>query len=81
MKIRPIRRLVERAITLAVAVFALSICNSGVAFCQNERGRRNECTINDNLKVLKSLEGTYTEGATRKNVEGTVILCVTVDVR
>jgi TonB family protein len=79
MKIRPIRRLVERAITLAVAVFALSICNSGVAFCQNERGRRNECTINDNLKVLKSLEGTYTEGATRKNVEGTVILCVTVD--
>ena len=79
MKARPIPRLVRRATALTAAVFFLSICNSGVAICQNEQDRRNECAINDNLKILKSPPGTYSEEATRKNVEGTVILCVTVD--
>jgi TonB family protein len=67
------------ALTLAMAMFVLGIANPRGAHCQNEQGHRNDCAVNENLKIKKSISGTYTEEATRKNVEGTVVLCLTVD--
>jgi len=40
---------------------------------------RNECAISENLKPRKTVNGSYTEEATEKNIEGTVVLCLTVD--
>ena len=39
----------------------------------------NECAISQLLKATRTVTGTYTEEATRKNAEGIVLLCVTVD--
>jgi TonB family protein len=68
-----------RAPTLAMVMFVLGMANPRGALCQNEQGHRNDCAVNENLKIKKSISGTYTEEATRKNVEGTVVLCLTVD--
>jgi TonB family protein len=40
---------------------------------------RNKCAISQFLKPTRTVTGTYTEEATRKNAEGTVLLCATVD--
>ena len=40
---------------------------------------RNKCAISQVLKPTRTVTGTYTEEATRKNAEGTVLLCATVD--
>lgn len=61
------------------AAFTLNVIKPPVALCQNVNSQRNECAISENLKPTKTVTGTYTEGAARKNVEGTVLLCVTVD--
>jgi len=61
------------------ATFALNVIKPQVALCQNANSQRNECAISENLKPTKTVTGTYTEEATKKNVEGTVVLCVTVD--
>src|SRR5271167_3782674 len=55
------------------AAFALNVIKPPVALCQNANSQRNECAINENLKPTKTVTGTYTEEAARKNVEGTVI--------
>ena len=39
----------------------------------------NKCAISQLLKPTRTVTGTYTEEATRKNAEGIVLLCVTVD--
>lgn len=69
-----------RAVVFIIsATFALSVINSHVALCQNANFQRNECAVSENLKPTKTVTGTYTEEATKKNVEGKVVLCVTVD--
>jgi len=68
-----------RAPTLAIAMFVSSMANPRSALCQNDQGQRNNCAVSENLKIKKSVPGTYTEEATRKNVDGTVTLCVTVN--
>jgi TonB family protein len=40
---------------------------------------RNKCAISQFLKPTRTVTGTYTEEATRKNAEGMVLLCATVD--
>jgi TonB family protein len=60
-------------------MFVLSLANPRSALCQNDQGQRNDCAFSENLKIKKSAPGTYTEEATRKNVDGTVFLCVTVN--
>jgi hypothetical protein len=52
-----------RAPTFAMTMFILSIASPGSALCQN-------CAISENLKIKKSVPGTYTEEATKKNAEG-----------
>ena len=71
-----------RAVVLIMsAVIALNVIKPRVAPCQNANSQRNECASREILKPTKTVTGTYTEEATKKNVEGTVILCVTVDKR
>jgi TonB family protein len=64
---------------ILVATFALSAIKPQVALGQNADSQRDECSIGEILKPTKSVFGTYTEEATKKNVEGTVVVCVTVD--
>ena len=68
-----------RAPTLAMTMFILSMACPGSALCQNDQGHRNDCAVSENLKIKKSVPGTYTEEAITKNAEGTVVLCLTVD--
>src|SRR6201998_3431219 len=68
-----------RAPTLAMTMFVLCAANPRGGLCQNDQGHRNDCAVSEILKIKKSVPGTYTEEATRKNVEGTAVLCLTVD--
>jgi TonB family protein len=61
------------------ATFALNVIQPQVALGQNADSQRNGCSISEILKPTKTVSGTYTEEATKKNVEGTVFVCVTVD--
>jgi len=79
MKTRQLLRFFRRALPLAITVFVLSMANPRSALCQNDQGQRNDCAVSDSLKTIKTVPGTYTEEATKKNVEGTVVLCVTVN--
>ncbi len=68
-----------RAPILAMTMFVLGMANPRSAFCQHDQGQRNDCAVSEILNIKKSVAGTYTEEATRKNAEGTVVLCLTVD--
>jgi len=76
---RLLLRFARRALTLAITVFVLSMANPRSALCQNDQGQRNDCAVGESLKTIKTVPGTYTEEATRKNVEGTVVLCAIVN--
>jgi TonB family protein len=67
----------RHAVGLAIA-FALSAARPQVALSQNVT-RQNKCAVSESLKPTKTVVGTYTEEATRKNAEGIVVLCATVD--
>ena len=58
------------------ATFALNVIQPQVALGHSQR---NGCPISEILKPTKTVSGAYTEEATKKNVEGTVVVCVTVD--
>lgn len=68
-----------RAPTLAMTMFILGMACPRSALCQNDQGHRNDCSVSESLTIKKSVPGTYTREATRKNAEGTVVLCLTVD--
>src|ERR1700687_6124934 len=61
------------------ATFALNVIEPEVALGQSLNPSQNNCATGGYLKPTKTVTGTYTEEATKKNVEGTVVLCVTVD--
>ena len=68
--------------TVAFAIFAalaLNVIKPLVALGQSADSQRNGCSASEILKPTKTVSGTYTEEATKKNVEGTVVVCVTVD--
>jgi TonB family protein len=46
---------------------------------QKTTSRPDACEIGQNLKPTKTIPGIYTDEASRKGVEGTVVLCVTVN--
>ncbi len=64
---------------VASAVSAPTVFELASACAQDTTPRQNACKISQNLKLTKTVHGTYTDEATRKGVEGTVVLCVTVD--
>jgi hypothetical protein len=57
------------------ATFALNVIKPQVALGQNADPQRNGCSSSEILKPTKTVSGTYTEEATKKNVEGTVAVC------
>lgn len=70
---------VMRAVIFVIfSACALSLAKPQVALCQSANSQRNECAVTD-LKATKTVTGTYAEEAIKENLEGTVVLCVTVD--
>jgi len=63
----------------ASAVSALPVIAPASTGVQETPSRQDACRFGQNLKPTKTVPGTYTDEATRKGVEGTVVLCVTVD--
>jgi TonB family protein len=63
----------------AFAISALIVIAPANAGAQETTSRQDACRISQNLKPTKTVPGTYTDEATRKGVEGTVVLCATVD--
>jgi TonB family protein len=66
-------------VCIIVAAFAPSVTKSKIILRQDAGAQRNKCAISETLKPTKTVQGTYTKEATNKNVEGAVVLCVTVD--
>jgi TonB family protein len=62
-----------------VAIHALNLLAPSTAHAQNTNSQQNECATGEILKPTKTPDGTYTEEAVKNNVEGTVVLCLTVD--
>lgn len=81
MTASPLRTFVRSVVGLAITTFALSVGKSQSALSQNQNADsgQNKCAITGYLKSIKTVPGTYTEEATKKNAEGTVVLCVNVD--
>jgi len=63
----------------AAAVSALTFIAPASISAQENTSRQDACKISQNLKPTKTVPGIYTDEAARKGVEGTVVLCVTVD--
>src|SRR6266404_8150940 len=63
----------------ASAVSVLTVIAPAKTSAQETTSRQDACKISQNLKPTKTVPGIYTDEATRKGVEGTVVLCVTVD--
>jgi|GEM_PF-2566201 len=69
--------------SLLCAVFgslAVVVVSPQRTLAQNAKSREDACPLNFNLKVKKSVNGSYPTGGTKeKIVEGTVVMCATVD--
>lgn len=70
---------IRALLCVASAVSTLTVIETATAYPQNAASQQNTCRTSDNLKTAKMVNGDYTEEAARKNVEGTVVLCLTVD--
>jgi TonB family protein len=57
----------------------LSAAGAPIAFSQEATSPQNACSIYTPLKTTKTVAGVYSEEATRKGVEGKVVICVTVN--
>jgi TonB family protein len=65
----------------AFAVSALIVIAPANTAARETTSRQDACRISQTLKPTKTVAGTYTDEATRKGVEGTVVLCVIVDAK
>jgi TonB family protein len=63
----------------ASALSALTVIAPAGTSAQETSSRQAACRISQSLKSTKTVSGTYTDEATRKGVEGKVVLCATVD--
>jgi TonB family protein len=63
----------------AFAVSTQTVIAPASTGAQETTSRQDPCKISQNLKPTKTVPGTYTDEASRKGVEGTVVLCVAVD--
>jgi len=63
----------------ASAVSALTVIAPASTGAQKIKPRPDACEISQDLKQTKTFPGTYTDEASRKGVEGTVVLCVMVN--
>ena len=68
------------ALWVTFVAYGFNVLAPQTAHSQNANSRQNECTTSEILKpTTKTLPGTYTEEAEKNNIEGTVVLCLTVD--
>jgi TonB family protein len=65
----------------APVVAVLTVIASASPGAQQTSSRQDACKFSENLKATKTVTGTYTDEASKKGVEGTVVLCVTVDAK
>ena len=70
---------IRALLCVASVVSTLTVIEPATAYPQNAAPQQNTCRTSDNLKATKMVNGDYTEEAAKKNVEGTVALCLTVD--
>jgi len=70
---------IRALLCVASVVSTLTVIEPATAYLQNAAPQQNTCRTSDNLKATKMVNGDYTEEAAKKNVEGTVALCLTVD--
>lgn len=75
----PSSTILRSIVGVAVTTLVLSMSEPQPVFCQNIDSRQNKCAISESLKPIKTVAGNYSEEATKKNVEGGVVLCATVD--
>jgi TonB family protein len=78
-----LRRISMRAVLwVTFAAYGFNLLAPQTAQSQNTNSQQNECATSEILKATtKTLPGTYTEEAEKNNIEGTVVLCLTVDAR
>lgn len=76
MTARPIN--MRCVVGAAIATFALSFAKPPIGLGQSA-DQQDRCVKSQSLKPTKTVTGTYTEEASKKNVEGTVVLCAAVD--
>lgn len=60
-------------------VGVLTAAGTAVAFAQDSTTPQERCKMDIHLKPIKMVNGTYSEEAIKKSVEGTVVICVTVN--
>ena len=60
-------------------VGVLTAAVAAVAFAQEPTIPQDLCKMDIHLKPIKMVNGTYSEEAIKKSVEGTVVICVTVN--
>ena len=65
----------------AFAVSTQTVIAPASTGAQETTSRQDACKISQNLKPTKTVPGTYTDEASRKGVEGTVVLCAIVDAK
>jgi TonB family protein len=63
----------------ACIVSVLTATGAVVAFAQDPATPQERCEIDIHLKAIKMVDGKYSEEAIKKSVEGTVVMCVTVN--
>jgi TonB family protein len=63
----------------ACVVGVLTAVVTAAAFAQNQTPPQDRCKIDIHLQPIKMVNGTYSEEAIKKSVEGTVVICVTVN--
>ena len=69
-------------IRLIIVLFCLSAWKSPIVFAQAATSPKNDCSAVENpptLKEIKMISATYSDEAMQKKIEGTVVVCVTVD--
>jgi TonB family protein len=71
------RRFLWGACSVAVLVIVVSV-NAGA---QETTSRQDPCKFTEILKATKTVLPTHTDEATKKSIEGTVVVCVTVDAK
>ena len=74
------RTSMRAVLCVTFAGYGFNVLAPQTAHSQNTNSPQNECATSEILKpTTKTLPGTYTEEAEKNNIEGTVVLCLTVD--
>ena len=71
----PLREILFRACIIGL----LTAVVTSVAFAQDPTAPQERCKMDIHLKPIRMVDGKYSDEAIKKSVEGTVVMCVTVN--